>query len=256
MVRLTDLARPFVVGVVVERAAAPAARAAAAAFRDGAGAVELNLASLARDEELSPGFFRRARGPIYTSSRRAPFMRVYGGKFARLPALADEERMARQLALLGEGSAGIDIEADTFAPSGDEWTRDRTAISRQRALADEAHRGGATAIFSWHPPRKLRFAEALRAMRVLQDRGADFVKVVERVTSRPEALDSVSISLGLREKLEVPFVFLALGAEAVRFRPFMPFFGAAYLLARPPIGSNRITAQPLVKTARALLDLA
>ena len=86
------------------------------------------------------------------------------------------------------------------------------------------------------------------------DRGADFVKIVERVRTRAEALDSLAISLVLREKLGRPFVFLALGAEAVRFRPFMTAFGASYLLARPPVGANRLPAQPLA-SARATVDL-
>lgn len=256
MVSLTQLPRPFVVGVVVERGAAAAARVAAAAFRTGADAVELNLASLSDDARLDRRFFSRLSGPVYTSCRRAPFMAVYGERFSRLPALPDEERMAWQLELLACGSAGLDIEADTFAPNRDEWTDDRAAIRRQRAVAAVAHRRGAAVIWSWHLPRKLTQPEALRGARELRDRGADFVKIVERVRTRAEALDSLAICLALREKLGRPFVFLALGAEAVRFRPFMTAFGASYLLARPPVGANRLPAQPLVARARALVDLA
>ncbi len=256
MVSLRKLPRPFVVGVVVERTRAAAARVAAAAFRDGADAVELNLASLADVAGLDGDFFQGSRKPVYTSYRRPGFMGVYGPKFARLPAVAEAERMDRQLDLLRHGSNGLDIEADTFAPAADEWTLDRTAIRRQGEVAVAAHRRGATVIFSWHPPRKVTGAEALRVVRALHKRGADFVKIVERVRSRAEALDSLAISLHLADKSPVPFVFLALGAEAVRFRPYVTAFGAAYLLARPPVGSNRLTAQPLVARARALLDLA
>lgn len=256
MVNLTQLPRPFVVGVVVERDAPAAARVAAAAFRAGADAVELNLASLRDDPALHRGFFSGLRGPVYTSCRRAPFMAVYGAPFARLPAPADETRMTRQLSLLGQGSAGLDIEADTFSPTRDEWTDDRGAIRQQHAVAATAHRHGAAVIWSWHPPRKLTLREALRGARALRDRGADFVKIVERVRNQAEALDSLAISLVLREKLGGPFVFLALGAEALRFRPFMTAFGASYLLARPPVGANRLSAQPLVARARALVDLA
>lgn len=256
MVRLTQLPRPFVVGVVVERDARAAARVAAAAFRTGADAVELNLAALRDDAALDRRFFSGLRGPVYTSCRRAPFMAVYGAKFSRLPALPDETRMARQLSLLAHGLAGLDIEADTFSPTLDEWTDERAAIRQQRAIAAAAHRHGAGVIWSWHPPRKLTLREALRGARALRDRGADFVKIVERVRSRAEALDSLAISLVLREKLGRPFVFLALGTEAVRFRPLMAAFGASYLLARPPVGANRLPAQPLVARARALVDFA
>jgi hypothetical protein len=256
MVSLTQLAPPFVVGVVVEREVTAAARAADAAFRTGADAVELNLASLRETAGLEARIFSRSRRPVYTSFRRAPFMAVYGMQFSRLAARSDEERMEQQIALLAHGSAGLDFEADTFARNRDEWTNDRGAIRRQRAVAAAAHRRGAAVIASWHPPRKLTLAEALRAGRTLRDRGADFIKIVERVRTRAEALDSVAISLTLREKLGVPFVFLALGAEAERFRPYMTAFGASYLLARPPVGANRLAAQPLVARARVLVDLA
>ena len=256
MVNLTQLPRPFVVGVVVERDAAAAARAADAAFRTGADAVELNLASLRNDAGLDRRFFSRWGRPVYTSFRRAPFMAVYGNKFSRLPKDSDEVRMERQIALLACGSAGLDFEADTFAPNRDEWTNDRAAIRRQRTLAAAVHECGAVVIGSWHPPRKLTLPEALRGARALRDRGADFIKIVERVRTRTEALDSLAISLTLREKLGGTFVFLALGADAERFRPYMTAFGASYLLARPPVGANRLAAQPLVARARALVDLA
>jgi hypothetical protein len=256
MVRLAQLPRPFVVGVVVERDPIAAARVTGAAFRTGADAVELNLASLRADALVDARLFARWRKPVYTSCRRAPFMSVYGAKFERLPVLSDEERMTRQLALLDCGSAGLDFEADTFAPNPDEWTDDRAAVRRQRVIAAAAHARGAAVIGSWHPPRKIALAEALRCARALRARGADFVKIVERVHTRAEALDSLSISLALQEKLDAPFVFLGLGVESTRFRPFMTAFGASYLLARPPVGENRLSAQPLVARARALVDLS
>jgi hypothetical protein len=256
MVRLADVPRPFVVGVVVERDAAAARRAALAAFRDGAGAVELNLASLVKDERLPRRFFAGLPGPVYTSCRRAPFMRVYGAKFARIPVRGEETRMDLQLAALAAGSAGLDLEADTFAPSPDEWTRDRRALRRQAEVVTGAHRAGKAVIYSWHPGRKLGWTEALRAVNALRARGADFVKLVERVRNIDEALDSVRLSLRLRDRCDFPFVFLPLGLGAEQVRPYMTAFGAAYLLARPPIGSNRLPAQPPVARARALVNLA
>jgi len=256
MVKLSQLDRPFVVGVVVERDTAAAGRAAARAFRDGADAVELNTAGLPVADLPGRAFYARLHGPVYSSCRRAPFMSVYGPGFSQLPRLADDERMERQLSLLASGAAGLDLEADTFAPARDEWTRERSAIRRQGEVTARVHRLGRSVIFSWHPPRKLTLAEARRAVHQLRDRGADFVKIVERVNGTREALDSVHISLRLRETVDGPFVFLPLGPGAEQFRPFMTAFGAAYLLARPAVGSNRLGAQPLVARARALVDLA
>ena len=256
MVRLVQVPRPFVVGVVVERDTAAARRATVASFRDGAGAVELNLASLAHDAVVARGFFAGLLGPIYTSCRRAPFMRVYGAKFARVPVRPEETRMELQLAALAAGSAGLELEADTYAPSPDEWTRDRRALRWQAEVVAAAHRARKAVVYSWHPRRKLGWAEALRAVQALRARGADFVKVVERVRGVDEALDSVRLSLRLRDRCDFPFVFLPLGPGAERVRPYMTAFGAAYLLARPPVGSNRLPAQPPVARARALVDLA
>jgi hypothetical protein len=256
MVKLVQLARPFVVGVVVERSAAAAAVTAAASFRDGAGAVELNLASLVDRELPAKAFFTRLDGPVYTSCRRAGFMSVYGVKFARVPIRSEEARMEVQLAALVAGSAGLDLEADTFGATRAEWTRDRGALRRQAEVVARTHRARKAVIYSWHPPHKLNGREAGRAIRALRDRGADFVKIVERVRNVAEALDSVRISLQLQEKFDLPFVFLPLGPGALRVRPHMTAFGAAYLLARPPIGSNHLPAQPPVARARALVDLS
>jgi 3-dehydroquinate dehydratase len=183
-------------------------------------------------------------------------MRVYGAEFARVPVRQDEVRMDLQLAALAAGSAGLDLEADTFAPAPDEWTRNGRALRRQADVVAAAHRKGRAVIYSWHPGRKLGWGEALRTVNTLRARGADFVKVVERVRNLDEALDSVRLSLRLRERCDFPFVFLPLGPGAERVRPYMTAFGAAYLLARPPIGSNRLPAQPPVARARALVDLA
>ncbi|MDB6170262.1 MAG: type 3-dehydroquinate dehydratase [Verrucomicrobia bacterium] len=256
MVSLTQLKRPFVVGVVAERDAGAARRAASAAFREGADAVELNLASLDDDDLPGRAFFARLPGPVYTSCRRARFMTVYGAKFRQLSARADARRMELQLSALVAGAAGLDLEADTFAACADEWTRERGALRRQAEVVAAAQRARKTVIYSWHPPRKLAWREASRAVAALRDRGADFVKVVERVRSVSEALDSVRLSLRLRAAHDFPFVFLPLGPGAETVRPFMTAFGAAYLLARPASGSNRLPAQPLVARARALLDLA
>ena len=163
--------------------------------------------------------------------------------------------MELQLAALAAGSAGLDLEADTFAPAPDEWTRDRRALLRQEEVVAGAHRARKAVIYSWHPGRKLDWSEAFRAVEALRGRGADFVKVVERVRSLDDALDSVRLSLRLQERCDFPFVFLPLGPGAERVRPYMTAFGAAYLLARPPIGSNRLPAQPVVARARALVDL-
>ena len=256
MVSLTELPRPFVIGVVVERETSAAARATARAFRDGADAVELNLASLPATALPGRAFYDGLPGPVYGSCRRAPFMRVYGARFARLPVLPDEVRVERQFRQLEHGAAGLDLEADTFAPAAGEWTQDRSAIRRQRAVAYATHQLGRAVIFSWHPPRKLTYAEARRAVLALRARGADFVKIVERVAVPDEALDSLRICRRLHDMLGGPLVFLPLGPGAERVRPLATSFGAAYLLARPAVGSNRLPAQPPVARARALLDSA
>ena len=255
MVTLLNAKAPFVVGVVVERSVTDAEHVAGAAFTAGAHSVELNLASLKTPSQIDEGFFVRLQSPVYTTYRRAPFMAIYGPRFSRLPACTDEHRMAQQTRMLCVGSAGLDIEADTFAPNRDEWTNDRAALRQQRTVAATAHHYGAAVIYSWHPPRKLTLREALHGARALRNRGADLVKIVERVRTRADALHSVAISLALRDKLDHPFIFLALGKEALRFRPLMTAFGAAYLLARPPVGANRLPAQPPVAHARALVSL-
>lgn len=251
MSRLTQLKIPFVVGVVVEADAASTRDSLDLAAREGADCAELNLPALSA---LEVGWFQ-GKLPVYTTCRRAAFMKVYGEDFSRMPAQSDEARMEIQKEALSLGSAGLDIEADTFDPQPDEWSECPKAVARQQALAESAHQANAAVIFSWHPPRKLTFEEAAGAMESMAGRGADFVKIVERVESEAEAMDSLAISMRLRTLARVPFVFLALGSPAAQFRLLACSFGSAYLLARPSRGRNTIQVQPLIRRARAMLEL-
>lgn len=248
---MTALRIPFVVGVVVEKEGSAAESSLQNASVEGADCAELNLASL---PVISSKWFNRSM-PVYTTCRRAAFMRIYGEKFRHLPELSDEERMEKQRDAFYSGSAGLDIEADTFDPDPEEWTENREAVARQKALAREARDIGASVIFSWHPPRKLCLKEAETAIGSLMDRGADFVKIVEQVRTREEALDSLFISARLWEKGFTRFIFYGLGESAISFRLLTCSFGSAYLLARPKVGGNQIAIQPEVWRARALLDL-
>jgi len=243
---------PFVVGVVVEKSLMEARNSIKLSYREGADAVELNLPNI---DKVNDGLFNAVPIPVYTSCRRAGFMAVYGERFAGMSPLSDVARMEKQLEAFAAGSAGLDIEADTFDPNFDQWSEKIQTVERQREIADTVHDKAGTVIFSWHPPRKVTLSEACEKMQALEGRGADFVKVVERVADKDEAIETLRISLHLRERFNTPFIFLALGAAAVPFRPLMCSFGAAYLLARPSRGGNQIAEQPLISTAKSMIDL-
>jgi len=258
MVKLHELKKPFVVGTVVENDLEAAKRAVQGSVEHGAHAVELTLSGLYPNHANPVDYcdFAEYGVPVYTTFRRSAFMKIFGADFADLPAVDDERRMEFQKALFSQGLAGIDIETDTFDPNEDEWTDQGEAVERQMTLADGIRQSGGSVIFSWHPPRKLTFEQAASAVEEMRRRGADMVKIVEQTHDLSEVFHSIETCYRLRRKFpEAPFIFLALGEEAPPFRHLMTHFGASYILARPPVGGNRLAVHPPVKRALEAIRL-
>lgn len=250
MEKLHHLKQPFVVGTIVENTRESALAAVQGSFDHGAQAAELTLSALYFEDSRPETYreFGELGKPVYTTFRRAAFMKIFGGAFANLEAVDDTHRMDFQWQVFQEGLAGLDIEADTFDANEDEWTEDARAIKQQMALIEKVHENGGSVIMSWHPPRKLSFDQAAEAVRKLRERGADIVKIVEQTYNLSEVFNSLEISTRLRQQFpDFPFIFLALGEETAQFRHLMTHFGCSYILSRPPAGGNQLAVHPPVK---------
>src|SRR5262249_21162767 len=120
-VRLTELPRPFLCAVLIDdRSPAEVERTIKLCEAEGAQAFELDLQVLLPEyrtsEALAPVFASTAC-PVFTAYRR------YDQSHAEFASLApdDDERIALMLELIDHGSAGFDMELDTFDPQPGPW---------------------------------------------------------------------------------------------------------------------------------------
>jgi hypothetical protein len=267
--RLRGLPRPFVICVIYDDEIDAAVQTIRAAEREGADAFELNLPRLGypRAERLAPIFTATDR-PVFTSCRRAPFTDVYGPCAHRPREMSDEERMTMQLDALTFGSAGIDMELDTFdphpAPPPDgqaimegtadgggpaEVTEDPDAVARQRAVIEQVHAQGREVVMSCHAATVLSPDEAIRIGQMMVSRGADLVKIVGVSRGVDDILQLLRVSLSLAAVMPVPFTLMSVGGEARLGRFLAPFFGSAWAFGQARRGA--FEPMPLVRELRA-----
>ncbi len=270
--RLRDLPRPFIVCVIHDDEIDAAVQTIHTAERDGADAFELNLPRLGYPppEHLAPIFAATDR-PIFTSCRRAPFTDVYGPCAHRPREMPDEERMDLQLGALARGSAGIDMELDTFdphpAPPPDgpaildradqagapaEITEAPDAVDRQRAMIDRVHARDREVVMSCHAAQVLSSVEAMRIGRMMADRGADLTKIVGVSRGIDDVPDFLRANLSLAAVMPVPFTLMSVGLEARLGRFLAPLLGSAWAFGQAR--RSAFQPMPLVRDLRAAFD--
>jgi len=270
--RLCDLPRPFVVCVIYDDGISAAVRTIGAAERDGADAFELNLPRLGYPPaaRLAP-LFGATQKPIFTSCRRAPFTDVYGPCAHQSREMPEEDRMALQLDALAVGSAGIDMELDTFdphpapLPDGEdivdyarrpgppaEITEDAGAVARQQAVIDRVHASRREVVMSCHAARVLPVDDAIRVGRMMAARGADLAKVVGVSRGIDDVPDLLRANLALAAVLPIPFTLMCVGREARIGRFLAPLCGSAWAFGQARHGAFEL--MPLVRELRAAFD--
>jgi 3-dehydroquinate dehydratase len=84
--------------------------------------------------------------------------------------------------------------------------------------------------------------------------GADVVKIVTEANSEEELMDNFNITLALKEKLNVPFLFLCNGTHCKKHRTLAPLLTNDMFLVVE--NSNENLGQPTIKKAKEILTLA
>ena len=100
---------------------------------------------------------------------------------------------------------------DYFDPSEGEMTFNEAAVKKQTELIAELHSRGAEVIMSSHV---LKFTPAERVLEIALEhrrRGADICKIVTGASNMAEQIENLRIINLLKEKLEIPFLFLSSG---------------------------------------------
>ena len=120
--------------------------------------------------------------------------------------LADE-----LLELADCGATLCDIMGDLFDCQPDELARDAAAIEKQKKLIDALHEKGAEVLMSSHI---YTYTDAERVLEIAlehQSRGVDICKIVTGADTMEEQIENLRIINLLKEKLDIPFLFLCGG---------------------------------------------
>ena len=253
--RLTQLPRPFIVAVIAERTSTYVAAVMERAASAGAHAFELNIPLVeSHDLEGLRAILARSERPVYTSCRRAAFMEVYA--LGAVPDWDDEERMARQLDLLKQGSVALDIELDAFdTVEASGVARDEAAERKQVEIARAAHELGKEVIFSCHAVHPLSQAEIIERVRLAERRGGDMAKVVAPARNEEQVFEYLAAAAAIRRAGMLPTTIVGSGAAGRITRLVAPAVGHSWALCQERVTDGGFPEQPSVAQAREALRL-
>lgn len=123
-----------------------------------------------------------------------------------------DDILAEELVELSECGADLcDVMGDYFDKQADELAVDSSAIKRQEMLIQKIHNNGARVLMSSHV---LKYTPAERVLEIAlehQRRGADICKIVTGADTMEQQLENLKIINMLKEKLNIPFLFLCSG---------------------------------------------
>jgi len=270
---LTSLERPFICTSLAETTVEETISAMKTAENAGARAFEIHLPLLdfPGEDELSQ--ITAVTGcPTYATCRRSTFYELLG--VDTVTDRDDDERIAELIAAVEAGVDGIDMELDTFAPTGgpEEFTSEAImgyaadkdapiaevtdvdeAVERQQSTIETVHERGGEVVLSAHTYRHLNGEDCVDIARRMTERGADFGKIVGVDRSMDEALDTLDAHLRLNEADILPYALMAIGSESRITRPLSPMFGSAWVFAQPEFTPGGFHSWPLVEDAREIL---
>jgi hypothetical protein len=273
-VKLAALPRPFLCGVLIDdRTPEALIRTIRLSVAEGARAFELDLQLLApehRTPEALASVFASTAYPVFTAYRRFD----HSAPTPHQLAPDDDERVRAQLDLIPCGSAGLDLELDTFDPQPGPWfssddglryshdpgspprevSRDREADRRQREVIAEAHTLGGEVLLSTHALTRLGADQAVEIGALAQDRGGDLVKIVRLCASYEDVVETLAATVALRRALSIPFVMMGMGEYGKLTRVTAPLLGSCLVFCRHTYSPGSFLDQPLIRNARAVLE--
>lgn len=200
-----------------------------------------------RTPEVYRDIFSYAKDrPSYVTNYRD---RQNGGK--------SDEELGDELVELAECGADLcDVMGDYFDRQPDEVAVDENAINKQIGLINRIHEKGAKVLMSSHV---MKYTPAERVLEIAlehQRRGADISKIVVGADNRGQEIENLKIINMLKEKLDIPFLFLSSG-ECRILRRIGGEIGSCMYLCVYEHDSFATLTQPLlsdVKLIRYLLN--
>lgn len=140
----------------------------------------------------------------------------------------DEARMDTLLKASEAGAQLIDVMGDLYCASPFEIATDELAVRRQRETIEKVHAFGSKVIMSSHILDRSRTAdEAIAQLRMQEERGADFVKLVTMAYTHTDFLEGIQTLMRLDREMKTPWIYLNGGPYARMQRMMGPHFGCA-----------------------------
>lgn len=165
-----------------------------------------------------------------------------------------DDALANELVHLAElGGSLADVMGDYFDRTEGELTTNPKAIEKQKTLISRLHEKGAKVLMSSHV---LKFTPAERVFEIAfehQRRGADISKIVTFANSVAEEMENLRIVTLLKEKLDIPFLFLA-GGECHILRRIGGELGCCTYLCVHEYDDVATNTQPLIKNLKPIRD--
>ena len=151
------------------------------------------------------------------------------------------------------GADLCDVMGDYFDRQLGEMTYDKEAVRKQEELIEAIHKIGAKVLMSSHIFRFTPAEEILKIALAHQSRGADICKIVSGADTMEQQIENLRIIHLLKEKLDIPFLFLSSG-ECHLLRRIGPMIGSCMYLCVQEYDELATPVQPLLKNVKQIRD--
>lgn len=165
----------------------------------------------------------------------------------------DEELAAELLQVADHSPVLCDVMGDYFDPQPGELTVDPTAVEKQKQLIEQLHKKGAEVLMSSHVYTYTPAERVLEIALAQQERGADIAKIVTGADTMEQQLENLKIIHLLKEKLDIPFLFLCVG-ECGMLRRIGGELGCCMYLCVYEHDEYAASVQPLLEDVKAIRE--
>lgn len=166
---------------------------------------------------------------------------------------SDEELAEGLLEIASCGATLCDVMCDYFDAQPGEYTTDPVAVKKQKELIERLHREGAEVLMSAHVHKFIPAERVLEIAMAHYERGADIAKIVVKAKDMAEQIECMRIITLLKEKLPIPFLFLA-GGECRVLRRIGDTLGSCMSLSVYEYDQYATKVQPLLRHVKAIRD--
>lgn len=166
----------------------------------------------------------------------------------------DDELIEEQLMAVKSGASMIDMMGDMYDPSLYQLTMDKRAVLKQQRTIERVHELGGEVLISSHTWAYMTSEELLKHTKALEARGADFIKIAMKVTSREEAADAMKSTVIVSQELKVPFLHICMGQYGKLHRAIGPMLGSCFALCVQQYTEAGLKDKPLLRAEKAVFD--